>query len=387
MTRRRATPGSSGPNRRHHGDAKGYRHPHPRPAVTPGHPRAGFRPEPPSPWRGHRLHAPPGPPCRHSRPHGPLWISHDPVGGVCASWRVAETPITVVHGRGGCASAAELIARCGRRALRTAVALGDVVRARRGLYIAPGLSDEQVAAAQVRGVVSHESAALLLGLAVAVPPDRPHVTVPRHRHFVAGRVRVHWANLGPDESVDGVTTAIRTVLDCARTLPFGEALVIADSALTQGKVTRIELLSSAAAVLGRGHRAAVRVAEAADRRAESPLESLVRAMTLEAGMHAVPQARITDDAFFARVDLADIENGIVVEADSYRHHATSEGFERDCQRYDDLVLRGWLVLRLTWRQVINDPEWVKATLVAAMRLGRARRARSRRRPVPMAHAA
>lgn len=117
------------------------------------------------------------------------------------------------------------------------------------------------------------------------------------------------------------------------------------------------------------------------------LESLVRASTLGAGMHAVPQASVTDAAFFAWVDLADLDHGIVVEADSYRHHATREGFERDCERYDELVVRGFLVLRFTWRQVMNDPEWVKATLVAAMSLGRARRPRSRRRPAPMACAA
>jgi very-short-patch-repair endonuclease len=193
--------------------------------------------------------------------------------------------------------------------------------------------------------------------------------------------------LGPNESIDGVTTVLRTVIDCARILPFGEALVIADSALTQGKIGRVELRGAAAAVLGPGRGAAMRVAEAADWRAESPLESLVRALTLEAGMHAEPQATITDDAFFARVDLADLEHGIVVEADSYRHHATREGFERDCERYDELVVRGWLVLRLTWRQVMNDPAWVKATLVAAMRLGRSRRPRSRRRLAPIARAA
>lgn len=198
---------------------------------------------------------------------------------------------------------------------------------------------------------------------------------------------VHWANLEPGDFVYGVTTAIRTVVDCARTLPFGEALVIADSALLRGMVTRVELRMAAAAVVGPGRSAAVRVAEAADRRAESPLESLVRAMTIEAGMHAVPQASITDEGFFARVDLADLEHGVVVEADSYLHHGTREGFERDCARYDDLVIRGWLVVRFTWRQVMNDPEWVKATLIAAMRLGRTRRPRSRRRPVPMAQAA
>jgi len=104
-------------------------------------------------------------------------------------------------------------------------------------------------------------------------------------------------------------------------------------------------------------------------------------------MRAVPQASVADDAFFARVDLADLDHGIVVEADSYRHHATREGFERDCERYDELVVRVWLVLRFTWRQVMNDPEWVKRTLVAAMRVGRARRPRARRQPAPMARAA
>jgi very-short-patch-repair endonuclease len=299
---------------------------------------------------------------------------------------MAETPLTVLSSRGGCASAAELIARCGRRAVRTAVALGDLVRARRGIYVVAGLSEAQVAAAQIRGVVSHQSAALLLGLEVAVKPDRPHVTVPRHRHFIRGRTQVHWADLQPDESIDGVTTALRTVVDCARILPFGEALVVADSALAQGKLGQVELRAAAMAVRGPGRAAAIRVAAAADARAGSPLESLVRALALEAGMRARLQATITDDAFFARVDLADLDHGIVVEADSYLHHGTREGFERDCARYDDLAVRGWLVLRFTWRQVMNDPEWIRQTLVEAMRLGR-RQARARRRATGLAAAA
>ena len=152
--------------------------------------------------------------------------------------------------------------------------------------MAAGLSDAQVAAAQVRGVVSHQSAALLLGLGVAVQPDRP-VTVPRHRHLVRARANVHWANVGADESIDGVTTALRTVIDCARTLPFGEALVIADSALTRKKSP--EASSGDAAAGGSGpwscgchaRRRGCRLA------CGESAESLVRALTLEAGMQAV----------------------------------------------------------------------------------------------------
>ncbi len=223
------------------------------------------------------------------------------------------------------------------------------------------------------GVVSHESAARLLGIAVARDPDRPMVTVPRHRHETAGPARLHWADVDPDEVIDGVTSPLRTVVDCTCTLPFAEALVVADSALRNGLVGPTELRAAVGRTSRTGRAVALRVAEAADARAESPLESLVRARALEVGLPVTPQARVTDHAFFARVDLACVERRIAIEADSYSHHGHRDGFERDCARYDELAVRGWLVLRFTWRQALYEPDWVRSTLLAARALHTRRR--------------
>ena len=73
-----------------------------------------------------------------------------------------------------------------------------------------------------------------------------------------------------------------------------------------------------------------------------------------------PQHRIRYDDFFAKVDLADDALGIVLEADSFEFHGERAALSRDCERYDELVSRGWLVLRFTWEQVMLRPAWVAA---------------------------
>jgi hypothetical protein len=48
-----------------------------------------------------------------------------------------------------------------------------------------------------------------------------------------------------DEIVAGVTGPLRTVVDCARVLPFDSALAVADSALRSGNVRRADLTRAA----------------------------------------------------------------------------------------------------------------------------------------------
>ncbi len=53
----------------------------------------------------------------------------------------------------------------------------------------------------------------------------------------------------PDSDVEGrVTTPLRTVIDCSRTLPFPEGLAVADSALRRGLFHADDLLVGADAV-------------------------------------------------------------------------------------------------------------------------------------------
>lgn len=251
--------------------------------------------------------------------------------------------------------------------IRSEVRRGDIVRVAHRCYALPNADAGARAAARLAGVASHLSAAALHGWAVKNPPDQPTVVVPRNRRVDPSRrrgVRVLWRNVSEAELAAGVTTKVRTVIDCARDLPFDEALAVADSALRSGEVTQDELVEAALALSTTGRRAALRVAGAADGRAANPFESVLRAIALEAGLIFEPQRVIDEAGFRCRPDLVDAERRIVVEADSYEFHASREALARDCRRYTALVVRGWRVVRFTWREVMFEPDYVRSTLVA-----------------------
>ncbi|MDQ2796780.1 MAG: hypothetical protein M3Y06_06405, partial [Actinomycetota bacterium] len=233
---------------------------------------------------------------------------------------------------------------------------------------------------RLSGVSSHTTAALHWGWAVKAAPSYPHVTVPKHRTIDAQRragVTLHFRDLGAQDVVDGwVTDRVRTVIDCCLDLPFDEALAVFDSSWRMGLKPK-EVQLAALALPPRSRNRVLTVARAADARAANPFESVLRAIASAVpGLHVQPQVSISDDGFFARVDLADEALRIVIEAESLEFHGSRGAFDRDCRRYNDLVIRGWLVLRFTWVQVMFEPGLVAATLRAAVeqRDGRTRRA-------------
>jgi len=279
--------------------------------------------------------------------------------------------------RGGVAGHADLVAAGSRSSLRRALADAHVVRDARGRYAFPSADDGRRAAHRLHGVASHLSAAAHWGWPTKNRPDRPWVTVARNRSISVGdqkSVHVSWRRLDEVDVVDGwVTGPLRTVLDCAATLPFDEALAVADSALRAGDVTVAELRRAADAHPARGRARVQRVARHATAEGANPFESVLRAICLDVPHLCVtPQVEVADDAFFARVDLADIRLRIVVEADSFAFHGSREQLRHDCWRYDELVARGWVVLRFAWEQVMFAPEWVRSVLVEVVRRARER---------------
>jgi hypothetical protein len=253
---------------------------------------------------------------------------------------VRADPVDVLLRQGGTARAADLLALCGRWAVRSAVTDGLVVRVRAGWYALPQTPDPRLTATRLAGVVSHASAARYWDLPAA--STSPHVTVPRNRCRIDRRgASVHFADLRADEVLDGVTTPLRTVLDCARSMEPAEALAVADAALRQQLVTGSSLLAAAEGLRGAGRRRVLWVAQHADPRAESPPESVLRAILLLSGLRNFePQVVIADEDFFARVDLGDRERLIATEADSFEHHGHRSALARDCRRYDELTVRG-----------------------------------------------
>jgi len=278
--------------------------------------------------------------------------------------------------RGGTARASVLVAAHGREALERAVRGGEVLRVARGAYGLGSAPPALLAAVAVSGVASHAAAARLWLVDTLHQPTGIDVTVPRtarRRPAVAG-VRLHWSTLAPDEVHDRVTSPVRTVVDCARRLPFAESLGIADGFLRRGLVGVDELRRVAELSRGPGRARLLRVADGADGRSDNPFESALRAAVLEEGISSfVPQVTVVPgDHGPVRPDLVDVRRRIALEADSFSWHGSRAALARDCRRYNALVLGGFLVLRFSWEQVVGDPASAGRAVRAAVELVDAR---------------
>ncbi len=269
------------------------------------------------------------------------------------------------------APSAELVAATSRKALASAVRRGEVARLRRGIYALPGLATDRMTAIAYDGVLSHLSAARVWNLPLLTAPPKPHVIVPVKRRPRRGPPAVlHWAEVTADECRAGTTSPLRTVLDCARLLPFGEALAVADAALAGGLIHPDELLAGAAATRGPGCPNARRVASCADGRSGSFLESMLRALLISNGVDGFePQVAVRSGTFRARVDLGHRAAQVALEAEGYEFHGSANDFAADCGRYDELVMAGWAVLRFTYQHVIGNPAWVVRITEAAVGRG------------------
>jgi very-short-patch-repair endonuclease len=66
------------------------------------------------------------------------------------------------------------------------------------------------------------------------------------------------------------------------------------------------------------------------------------------------------------VDFLWRERALVVEVDGYRFHSSRASFERDRRRDADLTTRGLRVIRITWRQIVREPEALVARVATAL---------------------
>jgi predicted transcriptional regulator of viral defense system len=218
-------------------------------------------------------------------------------------------------------------------------------------------------------VASYESAAVLhrLDLLKSPPVSRVTLTVSPARRWERAQsadIVFHAAELPPEHIGkiynQPVTTVARTVVDLARTLPFADAVVVADSALREDKTTKAEMERILIACSRwPGVKRARRLVEFADERAESPLESAARVVFDQSGLDP-PELQATvftpNNAF--RVDFLWGEHKVIVEADGLlkynEHKDLIKQFERDRFLRD----AGYKVIHFTWEELFNTPEVV-----------------------------
>lgn len=273
---------------------------------------------------------------------------------------------------GGVASYRMLTRYCTRDDLDRGLAGGDIVRVARGRYALPEADEAIRVAHALQGVLSHGSAALAWGWALKDVPDRPHVTVPVKRKVSTSAragIHLHRRDLHEDQVSDGRTGVALTLEQCLRTMPFPDALAVADSALREGVLPET-LQNLARNVRGPGAPRIRAVAAVANGLAANPFESVLRAVALDVpGLAVRPQVWIGQ----VRPDLVDEELRIVLEADSFAWHGSRRALRRDAERYNDLTVSGWLVLRFSWEEVMVRPQRVRGVLVAAVDLAHRRR--------------
>lgn len=277
-------------------------------------------------------------------------------------WQV--NPVEALQRLGGIAAYGELIGPTTRQQLRTAVASGLVTKLRHDRYALVNTDAHRAAAVAAGGVLSHLSAAVAWGWKVQHEPTCPWVTVPRNRRRPQGKLEVRWADVPDSDVANHVTRPARTVVDCAKALPFSEALSIADSALRSEEVDRHQLLLAAQASSRVGRPRAIEVIDAADAGAANPFESAIRSVALRVpGLSVETQGEIDGVGF---VDLLDRRLGIVVEGDSFEFHGKLHGLRRDVKRYTALARRGYVVVRFLWEEAMFDQTYVHAALVDAV---------------------
>lgn len=253
-----------------------------------------------------------------------------------------------------------------RRSLAAALRERRVIRIRRGVYaigLPDGVDRLRAAAVALRGVVSHDSAAVLWGLELAHVPGQ-YVSVPRNRSRARFPGVVVTRTAVRDTVVRQglrVTTALQTVLDSAAVLPTAHAVVVADSALRAGLLTLDELRRAADRVRGKHARRIRRVAALADDRCGSVLESLMRVLLVEAGLAPdASQYLVRDERgrVVARVDFVFLKARLIVEADGFEFHSARADYRKDRRRANAYTRGDWSLLRFTWEDVMADPGYV-----------------------------
>jgi very-short-patch-repair endonuclease len=96
--------------------------------------------------------------------------------------------------------------------------------------------------------------------------------------------------------------------------------------------------------------------------AEERLLSLIRSAGLPP-----PETNVRLGAH--EVDFLWRSERLIVEVDGFRFHASRAAFERDRLRDAKLLAHGFRVIRVTWRQIVRDPEGTVVRITSALAVG------------------
>ncbi len=218
-------------------------------------------------------------------------------------------------------------------------------------------------------VLSHETAAALWGLA----PEPPFVALTVVGRTVQRQPSIHIYRVKDLDARDvrmrhgfPVTAPARSIIDFAAAHPAEAVARVLNEARVLKLVTDAELTAALGRCRGRTGTRCVRALLAAEHgpaitrsEAERRLRSLLRAADLPDPQFNVRVGNHLVDALWPRQRL-------IVEVDGYGFHGHRRAFETDRRRDQELVAAGYQVIRVTWRQLTEEPIAVAARLAQAL---------------------
>jgi very-short-patch-repair endonuclease/predicted transcriptional regulator of viral defense system len=217
-------------------------------------------------------------------------------------------------------------------------------------------------------ILSHLSSAALWGF-VPWGSRELHVTLSSgHRRPQTG-IRHHRlkAPLDPRDVTRRrnipVATAARAVVEIAGELSTRDLERALDEAIVR-RVTTREAVRGAQRRAGRHPGAAVlRGLIAVTGGSRSQAERMLRALARRGGL---PPPQVNAHLGGFEVDFLWPVERVIVEVDGYAFHSSRAAFERDHQRDATLQGMGFRILRITWRQLMQEPEFVLVQLARAL---------------------
>lgn len=223
-----------------------------------------------------------------------------------------------------------------------------------------------------RGIVAGFSAAALHGSKWV--DDRRVVELIHANHHRPAGMQLHRDTVASDEieTIGGltVTTPTRTALDLGCWYPTMTAVAGIDAlaGATEIKAADVELLARRYAGR-RGVGRARRAVDLFDAGAQSPKESWLRVVMIEAGLpRPQTQIRVFDEfgSVFAYLDMGWEEIKVAVEYDGEQHRSDRRQYTWDLRRLETLERLGWIVVRVVAGDRPGD-------IVHRVRAARARR--------------
>jgi very-short-patch-repair endonuclease len=240
---------------------------------------------------------------------------------------------------------------------------GRLRRLHRGIYLVGpilppwGREFAAVLACGPHACLSHISAGGLWGFVAAPEVGPVHVRIPGGRSGDRPGIRVHGTEaLAPDErqvvNRIPVTAPGKTLLDLATVVARKEL----ERAVARAEKRKLIDRDGLSALVERSRRrkgapALREIVEAGATFTRSEAERRFLELVKNARL-PLPRSNVMLHGY--EVDFLWRKERVVVEVDGFRYHSSSSSFERDRQRNAHLAGHGFQVIRLAWRQIVDE---------------------------------